>query len=114
MKKLTRDIVSGLNDAIAHSKGEKKRGVETVFAVPDIDVKKVREKSGLTQDSFSTLFAIKIRTLQDWEQGRRKPTTPARILLAMIDRNPQVVKKTLETLGHPASKKIHIRKHKHS
>ncbi len=111
MKKLTRDIISGLNDAIVYTKGDKKRGVETVFNVPDIDVKMVRENTGLTQDAFSNLFAIKIRTLRDWEQGRRKPTPPARILLAIIYLNPQIVKKTLEALGHPISKKIIIKSH---
>lgn len=104
MKKLVKDVISGFEDAIAYSEGDKTRGIETLFTVPEVDVKAVRAEMNMTQEEFSNLFAIKIRTLQDWEQHRRRPTTPARILMAVIQQNPQSVKRTLKSLGYPFGK----------
>ena len=106
MKKVVKDVANGFKDAIAYLQGDKSRAVVTEYIVPDIDVKTVREKTGLTQDAFSQLFAIKIRTLQDWEQGRRRPTTQARVLLAIIDQNPQSVKRTLKLFVQPIARKV--------
>ena len=55
------------------------------------DVKAIREKSGLSQSAFAALLGISTRTLQDWEQGRRKPRGPARTLLRIADRHPEVL-----------------------
>lgn len=106
MKKVIKDVAAGFEDAIAYMQGDKSRAVVTEYVIPDIDVKTVREKTGLTQDAFSQLFAIKIRTLQDWEQGRRRPTTQARVLLAIIDQNPKSVKRTLKLFIQPIAKKV--------
>lgn len=59
---------------------------ETVIEVPD--VARVRAKSGLSQGQFATLMGISTRTLQDWEQGRRVPTGPARSLLVVTSKDP--------------------------
>ena len=114
MKKFVKDVLAGFEDAIAHAKGDKGRGVSTVFTIPAIDVKSIRKKTGLTQEEFSQLFAIKARTLQDWEQKRRTPGTSARVFLTLIDQSPSTVKRTLKALGHstgPSSVKKTI-KHK--
>lgn len=100
MNKLAMEIIAGLEDAIAYAKGDKSRGVSTVYTIPSIDVKAIRKKTKLTQEEFSNLFAIKTRTLQDWEQSRRTPGVSARIFLALIDQHPATVKKTLKALGH--------------
>ena len=100
MRKFVKDIVAGFEDAIAYLDGDKSRGVLTKFTVPAIDVKAIRKKTGLTQEAFSHLFAIKTRTLQDWEQARRTPGVSARVFLSLIDQHPATVKKTLKTLGH--------------
>jgi putative transcriptional regulator len=57
-----------------------------VVNVPDVG--KVREKTGLSQPRFAELLGISVRTLQDWEQGRRAPSGAARTLLLIADRNP--------------------------
>jgi len=57
-----------------------------VINVPDVG--KVREKTGLSQARFAELLGISVRTLQDWEQGRRAPSGAARTLLLIADRNP--------------------------
>ena len=49
----------------------------------------IREKVGLSQSQFASLIGVSIRTLQDWEQGRRCPSGPARALLTIAHRNPK-------------------------
>jgi putative transcriptional regulator len=49
----------------------------------------------LTQSAFSRRIGVSTATLRNWEQGRRAPDGPARVLLAMLDRNPHVVEETL-------------------
>ena len=66
---------------------EIKRGqVGRVVNVPD--VAKTREKTGLSQARFAQLLGVSVRTLQDWEQGRRAPSRAARTLLMIAAKNP--------------------------
>ena len=55
------------------------------------DVAAVREKIGLSQAAFAGLLGVSVRTLQEWEQGRREPTGPARSLLRIADRHPEAL-----------------------
>jgi putative transcriptional regulator len=55
-----------------------------IVEVPDLDVAKVREKTGLSQDRFAGAFAINISMLRNWEQGRTRPGGAARVLLTVI------------------------------
>ncbi len=57
----------------------------------EMDVKGLRERIGLTQSDFSRMIGVSIRTLQNWEQGRREPEGPAKALLRVVERNPQAV-----------------------
>ena len=52
------------------------------------DVRCIRQKTGLSQSKFAALLGVSVRTLQDWEQGRRAPSGAARTLLLIADRNP--------------------------
>lgn len=52
------------------------------------DVASIREKTGLSQARFAALLGVSVRTLQDWEQGRRAPSGAARTLLVVAHRNP--------------------------
>lgn len=56
-----------------------------------INVKKLREKLGLTQEAFSDLYRIPLGTLRDWEQRRKNPDAPARAYLRVIASNPKAV-----------------------
>jgi putative transcriptional regulator len=56
----------------------------------------LRERLGLSQAEFARQFMLNLRTLQDWEQGRREPEGVARIYLRVIERNPDVVRAVLE------------------
>jgi putative transcriptional regulator len=87
-------VMTGLHEALAHANGEEVSGV--VLHVPEtIDVAGIRKRTGLSQAAFSTRIGVAVATLKNWEQGRRKPDGPARVLLALIDRNPRIVEDTL-------------------
>ncbi len=60
-----------------------------VVNVPD--VARTRERTGLSQARFAELLGVSVRTLQDWEQGRRTPSGAARTLLMVAARNPQAL-----------------------
>lgn len=59
------------------------------------DIKNIREKLNMSQTVFAAYFGISKRTLQEWEQGRRRPEGPACTLLMVISYDPQVVKRAL-------------------
>jgi putative transcriptional regulator len=56
-----------------------------------VNVKKLRERLGLTQEAFAATYRIPVGTLRDWEQRRKNPDAPARAYLMVIARDPQVV-----------------------
>jgi putative transcriptional regulator len=55
------------------------------------NVKKLRERLGLTQEAFAATYRIPVGTLRDWEQARKRPDAPARAYLTVIARNPEAV-----------------------
>ena len=59
--------------------------------VPVADVKRIREHFGLSQAEFAIRFGFEIDTVQNWEQGRRQPTGPAKVLLRVAERHPKAV-----------------------
>ena len=61
------------------------------FEVPESDVATIRATYGLSQEKFASLLGISVRTLQNWEQGRRTPRGPARVLLRVAARYPEAV-----------------------
>jgi len=90
-------VVAGLRDAIAYAKGDRSRARVTVYNVPQsIDVKKIREQLGMSQPEFALKFGFSLGTLRQWEQGRRSPEGPARVLLTVISHRPDAVKRALE------------------
>jgi putative transcriptional regulator len=60
-----------------------------VTTVPSVT--SIREKTGLSQVRFAQLLGVSVRTLQDWEQGRRAPSGAAKTLLMIADKNPRVL-----------------------
>ena len=51
-----------------------------------------RKKSGLSQTEFAKLLGVSVRTLQEWEQGRRQPSGAAKTLIAIAERRPEVLR----------------------
>jgi putative transcriptional regulator len=90
-------ILTGLREAIAWSTGKPVDARETTVHVPDVDVQTLRQRLGLGQAEFAARFGFSTASVRNWEQHRRRPETSARILLAVIDRYPEVVERVLET-----------------
>jgi putative transcriptional regulator len=88
-------IIEGLGEAIAWSRGESDRVRVTVVTVPEIDVRQVRRRMGLSQTEFATKFGFPPATLRNWEQGRATPDAPTRVLLAVIAKHPEAVEDVL-------------------
>lgn len=86
MTKTKRDIGAEILEGIRHIK---KGRVGRVINVPS--VANIRERVGLSQSEFARLIGVSVRTLQDWEQGRRAPSGPARALLALAHKNPRAL-----------------------
>jgi putative transcriptional regulator len=61
------------------------------FTFAESEVKKIRDRYGLSQDKFAILMGISTATLRNWEQGRRKPEGPARVLLQVAAKHPDVL-----------------------
>jgi len=90
------EIIQGLEDALAYLGGDTGRGITHIVNVPAaVDVKAIRERSGLSQDRFAARYGFAVSALRDWEQGRRRPDRTARVLLTVIAKNPQAVEEAL-------------------
>jgi len=87
-------IMQGLQEAVEHARGAAVPGL-ALHVPQNVDVAAVRRRTGLSQTAFSRRIGVSPATLRNWEQGRRAPEGPARILLAMLDRNPRIVEETL-------------------
>ena len=89
-----------LKDAVhlmaRHLRGEKVAGMR-VTEVPEPDVKAIREAANVSQSDFARLIGINLRTLQNWEQRRSRPTGPARALLKIVASNPKSAIKALHS-----------------
>ena len=98
MSELGESIIKGMEEALAFVQGED-NGVN-IHIPEDINVKRIRDKMDMTQDTFAKYFGVSVRTIQDWEQGRRVPSGPAKTLLHVIDQEPEAVHKALT--NHPS------------
>ncbi|MBU6421751.1 MAG: helix-turn-helix domain-containing protein [Gammaproteobacteria bacterium] len=83
-----RDIGQEILDGIRVIKAGK--GKRRTVKLPD-DVRTIRERMDLSQSAFAALLGVSLRTLQDWEQGRRKPTGSAYALLRVATRHPEAL-----------------------
>ncbi len=65
------------------------------FLIEEPNAKEIRAKLSLTQEKFANLMNISVHTLRNWEQGRRRPQGTARVLLNIVNNNPQVLIETI-------------------
>jgi len=66
-----------------------KKSASRSFEFPDPEVKTIRENLGVSQDKFAMILGVSKRTVENWEQGRRHPTGPARSLLRIVEADPE-------------------------
>ena len=84
-------IMAGMQDALAFAEGDATRGIEHKIELHEVDVVALRKRLGLSQARFAATFGFSPKTVRNWEQGLRHPEGPARILLQVIEREPEAV-----------------------
>ncbi len=93
--KVGREILAGMQEMLAHIRGEIELPFYEYHPPKTIEVAPIRKQMGMSQLVFANNFGLKVSTLRDWEQGRRQPDGMARILLAIIAKHPEVVHEVL-------------------
>jgi putative transcriptional regulator len=93
--KLGLELEASAKEILAHAKGEKMLATRRVVLPEEVDVTLVRKHARMSQAEFARAFCINPRTLQEWEQGRRKPDATTRAYLAVIAKNRDAVLKAL-------------------
>jgi putative transcriptional regulator len=86
---LFEELLESVREGGAILRGEKE--ASRLFAVEIPDVKRIRERYELSQSEFAALLGISVKTLQNWEQGRRSPRGAARVLLQVAAKHPEAV-----------------------
>lgn len=89
--KLGLTLEESAKEILAHVKGEARLPTRRIVLPDEVDVKRIRAKAGMSQAEFARTFCINPRTLQEWEQGRRKPDATTRAYLAVIAKNREAV-----------------------
>src|SRR5665213_2174288 len=89
------EIESGLREAIAYQRGEVALETRMVEAMPAARVRQIRKTVAKSPKEFERRFGVPARTLEGWEQGR-KVDVAARVLLTVIEKNPEAVELALE------------------
>ena len=84
-RNIGQEILAGINELKAGRVGRKH-----VVLTPE-EIKAIRARIGVSQSAFAVLMNISVRTVQDWEQGRRRPEGPAQSLLAIASARPEVM-----------------------
>jgi putative transcriptional regulator len=83
------ELVTSVRQAGRIRRGEMAPGRVTEF--PPVDIKAIRQRLGKSQTEFAHMIGVSVSTLQNWEQGRRRPEGPARALLKVAAENPEAV-----------------------
>lgn len=89
-------IIAGLKDAVRFARGDQTKGKVRTASVPcPLDVRAIRQRQGLSQKVFAEKYGFSLSTLRNWEQGHRAPTGASRVLLIVIEKQPQAVEAAL-------------------
>src|SRR5580700_7970489 len=94
--KMFEELLGSVRQGGAILRGEKKASRR--FVIDSAGVRAIRELTELSQSEFADLIGVSVKTLQNWEQERRRPTGPASALLSIIDHDPALAMKAIT--GH--------------
>ena len=92
---LGHDIETALGEVLAHVRGEVELPCRIVDDPAAERIVALRKRLRLSRQRFADRFGLDVRALQDWEQGRRVPDRAARVLLTVIDKDPDAVVRAL-------------------
>ncbi len=87
------ELLTSVQEAGKIMRGELKASREYSLDEPNVQI--IRKNIGFSQSNFATLIGVSMRTLQNWEQGHRHPTGSAKVLLRLVQADPEFVFKSL-------------------
>ena len=93
--KVGQEIEAALGEVLAHVRGEVDLPCRIVDDPAAEHILAIRKRMKLSRQTFADRFGLDARAVQEWEQGRRVPDRAARILLTVIDRDPEAVVRVL-------------------
>ena len=96
-------IAAGVRDAIAIARGQADGASYRVHVPADVDVGRIRRKLKLSQSEFAARFGIAPGTLRGWEQKRKRPEGPPRVLLMVMEREPDAVQRAIRDSARRAT-----------
>lgn len=88
-KEMFEELLLSVKEAKDIMRGKKEPSRK--FYIEEPDAKEIRKKLHLTQNQFASLMNISIHTLRNWEQGRRHPEGPAKVLLNVANNHPNIL-----------------------
>ena len=89
------EVEEALTEVLAHVRGTRALPMRIIDDPSQARIVAVRRKLGLSRRQFAERYQLDVRTVQDWEQGRRTPDRAARVLLTVIEREPDAVVRAL-------------------
>lgn len=94
-KELFNQLTESIKQAGKIRRGKLPASRRTVIADPDVG--QIRKKYSMNQQEFAALLGISVGTLRNWEQGRRKPHGPAKVLLKIAEKKPKAILESLSS-----------------
>ena len=94
-KRAFNKIMQGIKEAGAYLDGTADKRRYRVNVPVEVNVKRIRRHLGLSQEAFAETYGFALSAVRDWEQGRRRPERSARILLKIVEREPEAVTRAL-------------------
>ena len=88
-------MLQGAREALAYAKGESDAAEYGLHIPAQVDVRAIRRKLGLSQKEFAARYGFSFGRVRDWEQGRSNIDGPSRILLTVIEKEPEAIERAL-------------------
>jgi putative transcriptional regulator len=95
MSNLGKRLIRAAGEGRAIARGEADPATYRVHVPAEVDVRKIRQRLKLSQDEFAARFGLSVATVREWEQNRRRPEGAARVLLTVIEKEPEAVTRAL-------------------
>jgi putative transcriptional regulator len=95
MSKLGKKLIAAAHEGIAIARGEADPATYRIHVPAEIDIKAMRRRLGMTQESFALRYGFTIARVRDWEQNRSAPDPAVRAYLKVIEKEPEAVERAL-------------------